>query len=362
MKKIILLIIGASLVSSYYLVTPNLVKASTLVKTIDICSKSPSGFSKDGLPCSLFYLRSAIKIHYLDGCTSYAGLSTTTGVPCSGSTVGSETTSSEVCSPNDTPWLKLLSPNGGEIYRQGQQITIRWTTCNIPASEKIIMEFKKDQYSPESFGQVTSLNDGIETSTIQFPPEDYLLEIFTLTPQFSIQYSDFSDNRIIVNSALIPGCSSYKGTSSKIKGQLCNGFSSSIDPVKVLSPNGGEVYPMDSIMRMNWRSVPDRYYRFDVLSKDKKQSWLIAASSYGDTAPPHPSPNYVGSWTVGSVSDENTGIIKKLQPGMYYMKISLSINNHDFFDVSDLPFYIVESGCTAKSAFNPQTGHICKVQ
>ncbi len=41
------------------------------------------------------------------------------------------------CLSSTTPWIKILSPNGGEIYSVGQQITVTWTSCNIPSNSLI---------------------------------------------------------------------------------------------------------------------------------------------------------------------------------------------------------------------------------
>jgi hypothetical protein len=52
--------------------------------------------------------------------------------------------------PNDPGWTKLckdrkphlqvLSPNGGETYQAGQQITVKWRSCNVPSMHNLIIE------------------------------------------------------------------------------------------------------------------------------------------------------------------------------------------------------------------------------
>ena len=54
---------------------------------------------------------------------------TTTG----NTTTGSTTTA---C-PATTPSITVVSPNGGETYTAGQQITVSWTSCNIPAGDLV---------------------------------------------------------------------------------------------------------------------------------------------------------------------------------------------------------------------------------
>ena len=35
------------------------------------------------------------------------------------------------CLPTTKPWVKVISPNGGETYIAGQKITVKWESCNI---------------------------------------------------------------------------------------------------------------------------------------------------------------------------------------------------------------------------------------
>ena len=80
------------------------------------------------------------------------------------------------CTPNMAPWIKVLSPNGGEIFTAGQQTTIKWTSCNIPTTAQVGLVFdyanpnvlSSQQYSfsfllPPNY---TTVNDGSEVVTI----------------------------------------------------------------------------------------------------------------------------------------------------------------------------------------------------
>lgn len=81
------------------------------------------------------------------------------------------------CLPDTTPWVKVISPNGGEVYNTGQKVVLRWKSCNISASEHITGQFDNVS-SPDSwpffvFGPPNSsdlvndhsLNDGQEEIT-----------------------------------------------------------------------------------------------------------------------------------------------------------------------------------------------------
>jgi hypothetical protein len=45
------------------------------------------------------------------------------------------------CDPNvdSAPWIRVLSPNGGETFTAGQRIIVKWESCNLPANSTIII-------------------------------------------------------------------------------------------------------------------------------------------------------------------------------------------------------------------------------
>ena len=42
-----------------------------------------------------------------------------------------------ICTPLTTPYITVIYPNGGEIFVANQQITVTWTSCNIPNTDKV---------------------------------------------------------------------------------------------------------------------------------------------------------------------------------------------------------------------------------
>lgn len=42
-----------------------------------------------------------------------------------------------LCTPTTAPWIRVTSPNGGEIYQMGQSFTPTWSTCNIPSTNNV---------------------------------------------------------------------------------------------------------------------------------------------------------------------------------------------------------------------------------
>ena len=70
---------------------------------------------------------------------------------------------------NNTPSIKVLSPNGGEAYQPGQNITVKWTTQNIPANGKIGIILQSNGGSRQPLitnSNHSTINDGVEIVTL----------------------------------------------------------------------------------------------------------------------------------------------------------------------------------------------------
>jgi len=75
-----------------------------------------------------------------------------------------------ICLSGSAPWIKVVSPNGGEVFTAGQSITVTWTDCNIPdnANVSIRLQMLSGNGTPVIFGFINQTpNDG--TQTIQLP-------------------------------------------------------------------------------------------------------------------------------------------------------------------------------------------------
>ncbi len=118
--------------------------------------------------------------------------------------------------------IKLISPNGGEVWRIGEEASIEWkTTGAIP---KVRIELSSDRFStqPEVI-QPSVANTG---SYHWIVPEKN-------SDQFQIRISD----------AAHPNISDQSHAAFKIVGTL-----------NFLSPRGGEVWPVGSSQTIEWRS------------------------------------------------------------------------------------------------------------
>ncbi len=77
------------------------------------------------------------------------------------------TTNNSTCTPNSTPSITVLSPNGGQTYTAGQQITVSWTTCNVASSNRDMVIGLRNGTTTINMSYAL-LNDGSELVTI--PP------------------------------------------------------------------------------------------------------------------------------------------------------------------------------------------------
>jgi hypothetical protein len=72
----------------------------------------------------------------------------------------------DICPANRIPSVTVLSPNGGEIYKAGQQVTVKWTSCNMPDGLKPTIILNDDVNSIAGTLLEDTANDGSETITL----------------------------------------------------------------------------------------------------------------------------------------------------------------------------------------------------
>ena len=156
------------------------------------------------------------------GCTSNRGYSSTTGQSCSGTT-----TTTTNCTSNSTPWIKILSPNGGTTYTDGQKIEVKWTSCNIP-SNKYLNILANVSSMGWDIGLIhdDTINDGSEVITlpsISTVPSLVYGNLFKIKIQITDNmYSsqDLSDDFFTINATPIvrASCTDYSLVSGSPQG------------------------------------------------------------------------------------------------------------------------------------------------
>jgi hypothetical protein len=63
---------------------------------------------------------------------------------------------SNTCKPDDTPWIKVISPNGGETFKVGEKIIVKWESCNISKNERITSRINSVKISKIGNGYSTT--------------------------------------------------------------------------------------------------------------------------------------------------------------------------------------------------------------
>ncbi len=109
--------------------------------------------------------------------------------------------SSANCKSNSVPSIKVLSPNGGEVYKAGDKITVKWESCNITSTAlNIFVALHKDGgWDSVTYLSNATTNNGNEVFTI---PANIMLGSYKIrvgSVSAKVQ-QDFSDNSFTINS------------------------------------------------------------------------------------------------------------------------------------------------------------------
>lgn len=171
------------------------------------------------------------------------------------------------CLPTTTPWIKVLSPNGGEIYNMGDSIKLTWKSCNLSTETPITGElddvvnpngsnsnsrslFCEGSDNPNDLKSQECLNSGNRTIKLlpNIVPGIYKIKIdSSLISPFA---NDSSDNFFTIQQA--SGSSENSLTENfinqpgAIKSITTNGINKWILAVDLLSPNTKWIPGVDS--------------------------------------------------------------------------------------------------------------------
>lgn len=162
------------------------------------------------------------------------------------------------CLPTTSPWVKIISPNGVEIYYKNSAINLKWEFCNVPPTvhmgaelvdinnpqggKALLCEGGASTWGPEC------LNDGEQTfGTVELKPGKYKVKIFS---KEGVPVSDTSDNSFTILGENAPNNQPHE-SGNDLNGQhlgyiksvsFNNGdYSMKIDYVQWISPCPGEL-------------------------------------------------------------------------------------------------------------------------
>ena len=120
-----------------------------------------------------------------------------------GRTVGTGVSVSGICLPWSAPSITVLSPNGGETFNTGGQMTVTWRNCNVPTTQPIgisLVHVKNSagtQASPDANGSPVTIFAGYGlTSTVGGVPNSGAAT-FTI-PNFQNIVGDIHNYRVTV--------------------------------------------------------------------------------------------------------------------------------------------------------------------
>ncbi|MFT5360069.1 MAG: hypothetical protein ACI88L_000548, partial [Candidatus Paceibacteria bacterium] len=92
-----------------------------------------------------------------------------------------QVSSSQNCNANTTPWIEVLTPNGGEVYANTDDLTVKWESCNLNSNTTLAVEMMN-----ETDGLMVAFvpNTGIHT----FQLSANSIENPSTTPSNPVQY------------------------------------------------------------------------------------------------------------------------------------------------------------------------------
>lgn len=154
------------------------------------------------------------------------------------------------CFPGMTPWVKVISPNGGETFTAGQQVTVRWSSCGFLPTDIGGLSIRSLDGQQYPFTLNNTINDGQELITIPTVPSngeyDFIIKFN------GVAFAAADSARITISNIISnypAGCTSNLGF-SVTTGIPC---SSNVFPPGCTSANG---YSMTTGQSCNWTSHP----------------------------------------------------------------------------------------------------------
>ncbi|MBP6912944.1 MAG: hypothetical protein KBB86_03355, partial [Candidatus Pacebacteria bacterium] len=139
--------------------------------------------------------------------------------------VGIKATSVAGCTSTTAPWIKVLSPNGGESYKAGDKVAVKWESCNIPTDNNIRIQFFEKTKGVSFFTIDLGQNDGSEV--VSMSKTDYYgntlinslhdVRIITLSPDKKYDVIDEADSSVYIKAEETTSSKSCGQTVSNIK-------------------------------------------------------------------------------------------------------------------------------------------------
>ncbi|MFA6273658.1 MAG: Ser-Thr-rich GPI-anchored membrane family protein, partial [Candidatus Paceibacterota bacterium] len=210
--------------------------------------------------------------------------------------------------PVVTPSIKILSPNGGEVFTVGQQIKTTWSSQNMSSSEEIYFGLIKDGNGVYYSLTGGTSNDGYQVFTIPSDIQAGQYKMHVRKADTTIE--DFSDNLFTINGVPVTTAS-----------------------IKVLSPNGGETWTKGTTQMIKWQDNTAYTCQIGIpciqvapVPRNFNLKLIPNSCSPGNNCIMNiPQPYYLAdnvtspySWEVGRVKDLNGGLVPN---GSYTLQV-----------------------------------------
>jgi len=182
--------------------------------------------------------------------------------------VASNLNVTRACTATTAPWIQLISPNGGETYTAGQQITVKWTSCNASSASVLIGLRSSFNTSVNQEIATAGSSDGQETVTLPlvggqggYPLASGNYYKIGVSLGGNPNLADSSDNFFTINAPVLASVSKTNTTPTPtiiptdlnpIPVSTCT--KASAPSITLLSPNGGESYTPGQQITATWTS------------------------------------------------------------------------------------------------------------
>jgi hypothetical protein len=190
-----------------------------------------------------------------------------------------------------TPIVQVISPNGGETFTAGQQITVKWGTCNIPTTHRMRIDLNIS--GTTMAGLTQTINDGSETVTLPTTSSwnqmvygnNFKITIWDVDSGAVSAPSDQSNNLFVINAAQA-SCTSG-------------------DPLITLidSPITGGTLNRGGNMTVSWKWCnihPESEVLVSLKQVSSNQRYLLSTYNYSTVFPGSSTGNYQATTFGGS--------------------------------------------------------------
>lgn len=247
---------------------------------------------------------------------------------------------------DDTPSITVLSPKGGEVYKAGDKITVKWNTENISADTRMFIRLDGDYTTYDKAinnGTTISKNDGYEVVTL---PTDDTWPGMKFGKKYKISIQTYPDEETIGYSNSLFSVNSNVSTEDSI--------------LRILSPRGGENFVQGNLNKISWAGGTN-IVKIALSNSSYKTSEDMGILGWIEL---NGKPNSSLTWDGMSVSDLAGDIHWNVVPGKYKIVVVSEDKNKNYcmgdlegdcsFDFNDKTFTISSPDTTTTTT--PTTG------